>query len=83
MVSVSRSGAGMDTSDGGMSDSISGIGEGRDFRSFMSESSEGTLPGVRDAFSCNLESENDLNTAQHNIQIMHQLTGVLLSGNFD
>ena len=50
-VSVSRSGAGIDTSDGGISDSIPGIGTGSDFRSFMSESSEGTLPGKSVAMS--------------------------------
>lgn len=44
LVSVDRMGVGMDTSDGDRSASMPGIGVGSDLRSWMSVSSDGTLP---------------------------------------
>lgn len=43
-VSVSLRGDGMDTIEGVNSDSMPGIGVGNDFRRFISDSSDGTLP---------------------------------------
>ena len=44
LVRVSLIGAGMETNEGGRSDSMPGIGVGSDFSRLMSDSSDGTLP---------------------------------------